>query len=96
MKDALNIIKKAHISGNMILSDGNIAYIVESTPYEYADTRIKSQGVITNLSVKLNKKNGYTDEIKRDHAKGRYKRAKELIKKIVTIEDIKALLSDTK
>lgn len=55
--DALNVVEKRKISGNMIISDGKDAYLVESTPYAYAHTKLKNYGAITNLSIKLDKRN---------------------------------------
>ena len=94
LKDALNIIKKSKISANIIISDGRNSFIVEKTPYEFATTKVREQGIITNLSVKLNKKNGANLKSIRDYSSKRYKRAKEIIKKIKYFNDIKKFLSD--
>lgn len=96
IKDVLRIIEKSNISANMIVSDGVNSFIVEKTPYEFASNKVKDQGVITNLSIKLNKKNGANLKSVRDYASIRYKRAKEIVKNIKSFNDIKKFLSDKK
>ena len=96
IKGALEIIRKSNISANIILSDGVAAYIVEKTPYEFAATKLKDQGVITNLSVKLNKKNGSKLASVRTWANIRYRRAKEIIKDVKSFKRITRFLGDKK
>jgi len=96
IKDALKIIETSNISANMIVSDGKDSFIVEKTPYEFATTKIKNEGVITNLSVKLNKKNGSKLKTIRDWAKIRYMRAKKIIKDVKSFKDIPKFLADKK
>lgn len=94
--DALDVVKRRKISGNMIISDGENAYLVERTPYAYAQTKLKNYGAIVNLSIKLDKRDGSRTEISRNHARARYKRATELVKTISSLKDIKAFLADKK
>jgi len=96
LNDAIKIIKSNKISANIILSDGANAYIVERTPYEFATTKVRDSGVVTNLSIKLNKQNGPKLQTVRDWASIRYKRGKEIVKKIESFEDIKTFLTDKK
>ncbi len=94
--DAIDVIKNNKTSCNAIISDGDKAFIVEKTPYEFATTQLRGQGVITNLSIKLNKKNGSKLKCVRDWARARYKRGKKIIKNVKSIPDIAAFLSDKK
>ncbi|MFA6586229.1 MAG: carcinine hydrolase/isopenicillin-N N-acyltransferase family protein [Candidatus Paceibacterota bacterium] len=92
----LEIIKKSKVSANMIISDGKSSFLVEKTPYQFAVTKVRTEGVLTNLSVKLNKKNGSKLKDVRDYASMRYKRAKEIIKEIKSLKDIPKFLRDKK
>jgi hypothetical protein len=96
IENALKIIKDSAISANMILSDGTVAYLVEKTPYAFATTKIKEQGVITNLSIKLDKRNGSELASVREYASLRYQRAKEILGKIKSFKGIIAFLGDKK
>ncbi|MFA6524084.1 MAG: carcinine hydrolase/isopenicillin-N N-acyltransferase family protein [Candidatus Paceibacterota bacterium] len=94
INDAIKIIENNKISANIIISDGKVAFIVEKTPYEFALIKIKTEGAITNLSLKLNHKNGAKLASLRESAKLRYERAKKIIKKIRKFSDIQKFLSD--
>jgi hypothetical protein len=94
--DAIDIIKNNKISTNLIISDAKKAYILEKTPYEFALTGIKKEGVITNLSLKLNPKNGAKLVTLRESARLRYKRAETIIKRIKNFNDIITFLTDKK
>jgi len=96
LKDALNVIKNNKISANIIISDWNNSLIVERTPYEFAFTKVREQWIITNLSIKLNSKNGSNLKSVRDWARARYKRGKDIIKYVKSFEDIKKFLADKK
>ena len=96
IKDALRIVEKSNVSANMIIADSDSAYVVEKTPYEFYATKVRTQGAITNLSIKLNKENGAHYKPVRDWARARYLRAKVIIKDIKSFEDIKKFLTDKK
>jgi hypothetical protein len=94
LKDILKVVKESSVSGNMIISDGKDSFIVEKTPHQFATTKIREQGVITNLSVKIDKRNGAKLESIRKWAKLRYDRGNIIIKRIKSFKDIKKFLSD--
>jgi|GEM_PF-1356058 len=91
---ALAVIKNNKISANIILSDGHAAYLVERTPYQFAATQVKDSGVLTNLSVKLDKRNGSRLAVVREWATARYRRAKIIVKDIKSRAGIIRFLSD--
>lgn len=94
LKDAISIIKRVKTSGNIIISDGNNAYIIEKTPCEYAITKLRKHGIITNFGVKLGSQNGPKLKSIREWAKFRYNRAKHLITGVKSIKGIVHLLAD--
>jgi len=96
IKDALRVVERNKISANMIISDGSSSYIVERTPHEFAATKVRAQGVATNLSIKLSKQNGSKSESVRGWARARHKRGKEIIKDVKSFNDIIKFLSDKK
>ncbi len=96
IKEALEVIKKSRCSFNSILSDGKTAFIVEKTPDNFAVTRLKDSGVVTNLSLKLSKKNGSKLRETRLASKIRLLRGREIIKGIKSLNGIKKFLSDKK
>lgn len=96
IEDALKIIEKSNTSCNIIISDDKNSFIVEKTPYEFATTRVRTEGVITNLSIKLNKHNGSMLKSVRDWSRARYVRSKEIIKEVKSFRDIPKFLSDKK
>lgn len=94
IKNAISIIKNSGISVNIIISDNKTSYIIEKTPYEFAMTKVKDNWVITNSSIKLNKKNWPLSQESRESSEIRYKRGKKLINHIENIKDIIKFLSD--
>jgi hypothetical protein len=96
IEDAIEVIKNSKSSVNNIISDGNVAFIIEKTPYDFAITKVKDHGVIANLSVRLSVKNGPHNEESRKITKTRYLRAKEIIKNVKNFKDINKFLSDKK
>jgi len=95
IEEAIIIIKNNKTSTNVIISDGGRAYIVEKTPDEFAVTKVFHEGVMTNHSIKLHKKNGPKLQSVREWTEARYKRAKKLIKNITCFQDVVEFLSDT-
>lgn len=91
---AIDAIRKSKTSCNAIISDGKSAYAVEKTPYAFATTRIAGQGVLTNLSVKLNPKNGSKLEAVRQWARARYDRGNRIIGKAKSLRGIMRFLAD--
>jgi len=94
LPDAIGIIRRSKTSCNVIISDEKDAYIVEKTPFEFAATKLKTQGVITNLSIKLNRKNGSKLKSVREWARARHNRARHLVKDVRSVSGIRKLLSD--
>lgn len=94
IKDAIKIIKNSKSSVNIIISDGNKAFIIEKTPYDFATTRINDCGVVTNLSIKLSKENGPHTKESREINKIRYLRAKKLVKNVNSFRGMIKFLSD--
>jgi len=93
---AIEIIKKSKSSVNSIISDGQQAFIIEKTPTDFATTKIRDKGVITNLSIKLSKKNGPRTPASRVIHKTRYLRAQEIIGRVKSFKGIIRFLSDKK
>ena len=96
LNDALNVISKYKISGNIIISDSKNAIIAERTPSEFAFTKIRDQGIITNHSIKLDKRKGSKKKANGVSSIRRYYRAKELVKEIKDLKGVERLLSDTR
>ena len=93
---AIEIIKNSRSSVNNIISDGDQAFIIEKTQTAFAITKIKEQGVIANLSLKLSQKNGPHTPSSREIIKARYLRAKKIIDQVKSLAGIKKFLSDKK
>lgn len=96
IKEALKVIEGSRCSFNSILSDGKTAFIVEKTPDDFAVTRLRDGGVITNISLKLSRKNGSKLKETRLASKIRLLRGRELLKDIKSLNGIKKFLSDKK
>ncbi|MFA5105354.1 MAG: carcinine hydrolase/isopenicillin-N N-acyltransferase family protein [Candidatus Micrarchaeia archaeon] len=96
LEKAISAIKRRKTSCNVIISDGKNAFAVEKTPYSFAATRIAQKGVLTNLSVKLNPKNGSKLESVREWARARYERGNEIIGNVKGLKGIIRFLSDRK
>ena len=96
IKEALEVIKKSRCSFNSVLSDGRTAFIVEKTPSNFAVTRLRDGGVVTNLSLKLSRKNGSKFEETRLASRSRLLRGREIIKNIKSLNGIRKFLSDKK
>jgi hypothetical protein len=94
INDAIKIIKNNKISVNLIIADSKKAYILEKTPNEFALTNIKTSGVITNLSLKLNPRNGAKLESIRESSRLRYERAKKIIGRVKSFKNIILFLKD--
>lgn len=96
VRDAISVISRHRISGNIILSDGRSAFIIERTPDNMAVTEIGQHGVITNHSIKLDKRNHPSVERYRILSEKRYKRASKLVGGIRNVADVERFLSDTR
>lgn len=94
LEDAMAIVKSSRTSCNMIISDGKRAFILEKTPCEFAATGLKEQGVATNLSMKLDRRNGSQRKDVREWAAARYARGKKLIMGVKGLKGIIRFLSD--
>jgi len=94
IEDAIAIIKNSCDSANTIISDGTKTFIIEKSLSNFAITRVINDGVITNLSIKLSKKNGPLAAESRESSWIRYTRAKKIIKKIHNFQGIIDFLSD--
>jgi hypothetical protein len=94
LEQAISVVKRNKTSCNLIISDAKRAFIVERTPCEFAATRLKDGGVLTNLSIKLDRRNGSKRKDVREWASARYSRAKKLIGKVKSLKGIIRLLSD--
>jgi len=92
--DAIEIMRNSRNSVNTIISDGAKAFIVEKTPNDFAVTRIREAGVITNLSVKLSRRNGPSTEELRKITRARCLRGKKIIKNVKSFRGIIKFLSD--
>lgn len=96
IKNAIEIIKQNKISSNILISDGKSSYIVERTPNEFLVTRLVKQGVLTNHSLKLDRRNGPKKEKDMISSKKRLMRGRILVKGINDLKDIENFLSDKK
>jgi hypothetical protein len=96
IKDAIEIIKNSRSSVNSIISDGQNTFIIEKTPSDFAITKIRDHGVITNLSIKLSKKNGPRTELSREITRARYLRAKDIIGNVKSFKGVIKFLADKK
>jgi hypothetical protein len=94
IKDALKIIANNKISANIIIADSHNAYLAERTPYAFAATKIRQDGIMTNLSIKLNRQNGSKLTTVREWARARYRRGRKIIKNIKSFPGIIKFLSD--
>jgi len=92
--DAIKVIEKENISGNLIISDGSRAYIVERAPDGFSATRIMEQGAITNHSIRLDSGNRPKEKNDYESSRERLSRAKELVRGIRNRKDIEGFLSD--
>ncbi len=96
VQGAVEAIRGSKTSCNAIVSDGESAFAVEKTPHGFAATRIRGQGILTNLSVKLDSRNGSRLASVRGWAAARYARGNELARKAKSLKGIIRLLSDRK
>ena len=94
LRGAIAAIRESSTSCNAIVSDGKSAFAVEKTPYGFAATRIGNQGILTNLSVKLDSRNGSRLASVRGWAAARYRRGMILARKAKSLKGIIRLLSD--
>ncbi len=96
LQGAISVLRGNKTSCNAIISDGKRAFAVEKTPRGFAVTRLKEHGILTNLSVKLDRRNGSHRRDVRGWAAARYNRGKELVRKARGLKGIIRLLSDKK
>lgn len=96
IKNAIEVIKRNKISSNILISDGRSSYIIERTPNEFSVTRLIKQGVLTNHSLKLDRRNGPKKEKDMISSKKRLMRGRILVKGINDLKDIENFLSDKK
>jgi predicted choloylglycine hydrolase len=98
-KEAVDVIKSFNprIGGNMFVADAVDCFGIEAAPQEYFVEKIEREAVKTNHFHHLPYQN--LSFKKPGHAKWtktRYQRASELIATAQNLDDIKALLTDTK
>jgi len=96
--EAVEIIKSFNprIGGNMFVADENECYAIEGAPEKYFVERVELQGIKTNHFVNLPNQNLSFDSVPgfKEWSIDRFNRAKELIGKANSLEDLKDLLRD--
>jgi len=99
-KEAVKIIKffNPRIGGNMFVADKNECYGIEGIPEKYFIEKIKKLSVKTNhyIHLKEYKNLQSSDPWYVSWTEDRYNRAKALIVKVTTLEDLKKILRDRK
>ncbi len=91
-KEAVGIIRKNRLSGNIVVADAEEAYSIEKTPYSISVKKIINECVMANHSERL--RNEGCRGKKREESIKRQRNAAKILKNASKVEEIKAMLKN--